>query len=250
MRSTLIIANWKLHGNWAFNEEYASALSGGLKEFDSMSRKVVICPPSIFLQQMNGLIVNPEIFLGGQDLSDEVAGAFTGEISGVMLRELGCRYVLVGHSERRLRHHESHEVVIRKVMRAVSAGLTPIVCVGETLEQRQSGQMEAVLAAQMQALMAGVDQHIDQIVLAYEPLWAIGTGQTATAGQAQEVHYFLREIVGKVSQNVAQNMPIVYGGSVKSDNASELLMMADIDGVLVGGASLDVSEFLSICQAN
>lgn len=250
MRSTLIIANWKLHGNWAFNEEYASALSGGLKEFDSMSRKVVICPPSIFLQQMNGLIVNPEIFLGGQDLSDEVAGAFTGEISGVMLRELGCRYVLVGHSERRLRHHESHEVVIQKVMRAVSAGLTPIVCVGETLEQRQSGQMEAVLAAQMQALMAGVDQHIDQIVLAYEPLWAIGTGQTATAEQAQEVHYFLREIVGKVSQNVAQNMPIVYGGSVKSDNASELLMMADIDGVLVGGASLDVSEFLSICQAN
>ena len=250
MRSMLIIANWKLNGNWSFNEEYASVLSNGLRGVDLTNRQIIICPPSIYLQQMNGLLVDQEIYLGGQDLSDEAAGAFTGEISGVMLKEFGCRYVLVGHSERRLKYQESNELIVKKALNAIAAGLTPVVCIGETQDQRQSLQVEKVLSGQMSALIDGLGQHIEKIVLAYEPIWAIGTGQTASALQAQEVHALLRGMLEKVSPLVAQNMQIIYGGSVKAENAEELLRMSDIDGLLVGGASLVVAEFLSICTAN
>jgi triosephosphate isomerase len=250
MRSMLIIANWKLNGNWSFNEEYASVLSNGLRGVDLTNRQIIICPPSIYLQQMNGLLVDQEIYLGGQDLSDETAGAFTGEISGVMLKEFGCRYALVGHSERRLKYQESNELIVKKALNAIAAGLTPVVCIGETQDQRQSLQVEKVLSGQMSALIDGLGQHIEKIVLAYEPIWAIGTGQTASALQAQEVHALLRGMLEKVSPLVAQNMQIIYGGSVKAENAEELLKMSDIDGLLVGGASLVVAEFLSICTAN
>ena len=250
MRSMLIIANWKLNGNWSFNEEYASVLSNGLRGVDLTNRQIIICPPSIYLQQMNGLLVDQEIYLGGQDLSDETAGAFTGEISGVMLKEFGCRYALVGHSERRLKYQESNELIVKKALNAIAAGLTPVVCIGETQDQRQSLQVEKVLSGQMFALIDGLGQHIEKIVLAYEPIWAIGTGQTASALQAQEVHALLRGMLEKVSPLVAQNMQIIYGGSVKAENAEELLKMSDIDGLLVGGASLVVAEFLSICTAN
>jgi triosephosphate isomerase len=199
---------------------------------------------------MNGLLVDQEIYLGGQDLSDETAGAFTGEISGVMLKEFGCRYALVGHSERRLKYQESNELIVKKALNAIAAGLTPVVCIGETQDQRQSLQVEKVLSGQMSALIDGLGQHIEKIVLAYEPIWAIGTGQTASALQAQEVHALLRGMLEKVSPLVAQNMQIIYGGSVKAENAEELLKMSDIDGLLVGGASLVVAEFLSICTAN
>jgi triosephosphate isomerase len=199
---------------------------------------------------MNGLLVDQEIYLGGQDLSDETAGAFTGEISGVMLKEFGCRYALVGHSERRLKYQESNELIVKKALNAIAAGLTPVVCIGETQDQRQSLQVEKVLSGQMSALIDGLGQHIEKIVLAYEPIWAIGTGQTASAPQAQEVHALLRGMLEKVSPLVAQNMQIIYGGSVKAENAEELLKMSDIDGLLVGGASLVVAEFLSICTAN
>ncbi|MEI7426387.1 MAG: triose-phosphate isomerase [Betaproteobacteria bacterium] len=246
----LIIANWKLNGNWSFNEEYASVLSNGLRGVDLTNRQIIICPPSIYLQQMNGLLVDQEIYLGGQDLSDETAGAFTGEISGVMLKEFGCRYALVGHSERRLKYQESNELIVKKALNAIAAGLTPVVCIGETQDQRQSLQVEKVLSGQMSALIDGLGQHIEKIVLAYEPIWAIGTGQTASALQAQEVHALLRGMLEKVSPLVAQNMQIIYGGSVKAENAEELLKMSDIDGLLVGGASLVVAEFLSICTAN
>ena len=249
MRPILIIANWKLNGNWSFNEEYASAFSNGFKEVDVTGRQIVICPPNIYLQQLNGLILDQEIYFGGQDLSDEISGAFTGEVSGVMLKEFGCRYVLVGHSERRLRHHETNEVVVKKALNAIAAGLTPVVCIGETGEQRQSGQMHEVLSTQVDFILQGMGEQVEQIVLAYEPIWAIGTGQTASAEQAQEVHGWLREKIGKTSHNVAENLPMIYGGSVKSDNAKQLLEMPDIDGLLVGGSSLVVSEFLSICQA-
>ncbi|BDW10561.1 triosephosphate isomerase [Polynucleobacter sp. SHI8] len=249
MRPILIIANWKLNGNWSFNEEYASAFSNGLKEVDVTGRQIVICPPSIYLQQLNGLILDQEIYFGGQDLSDEISGAFTGEISGVMLKEFGCRYVLVGHSERRVRHQESNEVVVKKALNAIAAGLIPVVCVGETLEQRQALQMQEVLSKQVDSILQGLGEQAEQIVLAYEPIWAIGTGQTASAEQAQEVHGWLRETIGKTSHSIAENLPIIYGGSVKSDNAKQLLEMSDIDGLLVGGASLVVSEFLAICQA-
>jgi triosephosphate isomerase len=250
MRSMLIIANWKLNGNWSFNEEYASVLSNGLRGVDLTNRQIIICPPSIYLQQMNGLLVDQEIYLGGQDLSDETAGAFTGEISGVMLKEFGCRYALVGHSERRLKYQESNELIVKKALNAIAAGLTPVVCIGETQDQRQSLQVEKVLSGQMSALIDGLGQHIEKIVLAYEPIWAIGTGQTASALQAQEVHALLRGMLEKVSPLVAQNMQIIYGGSVKAENAEELLKLSDIDGLLVGGASLVVAEFLSICTAN
>jgi triosephosphate isomerase len=250
MRSMLIIANWKLNGNWSFNEEYASVLSNGLRGVDLTNRQIIICPPSIYLQQMNGLLVDQEIYLGGQDLSDETAGAFTGEISGVMLKEFGCRYALVGHSERRLKYQESNELIVKKALNAIAAGLTPVVCIGETQDQRQSLQVEKVLSGQMSALIDGLGQHIEKIVLAYEPIWAIGTGQTASALQAQEVHAMLRGMLEKASPLVAQNMQIIYGGSVKAENAEELLRMSDIDGLLVGGASLVVAEFLSICTAN
>jgi triosephosphate isomerase len=250
MRPVLIIANWKLNGNWSFNEEYASAFSSGLRNVDVTGRQIVICPPSIYLQQLNALILNQDIYFGGQDLSDEIAGAFTGEISGVMLKEFGCRYVLVGHSERRVRHQESNEIVVRKALNAISAGITPVICVGETLEQRQSQQMQEVLSSQIDAILQGLGEQVEQAVLAYEPIWAIGTGQTASAEQAQEVHSWLRERVGKKSHSMAQNLQIIYGGSVKSDNTKQLLNMPDIDGLLVGGSSLVVSEFLSICQVN
>jgi len=249
MRPILIIANWKLNGNWSFNEEYASAFSNGLKDVDVTGRQIVICPPSIYLQQLNGLILDQEIYFGGQDLSDEISGAFTGEVSGVMLKEFGCRYVLVGHSERRVRHQETNEVVVKKALNAISAGLTPVICVGETLEQRQAHQMQKVLSTQVDAILHGLGEQVEQIVLAYEPIWAIGTGQTASAEQAQEVHGWLRETIGKTSHSIAENLPMIYGGSVKADNATQLLEMPDIDGLLVGGFSLVVSEFLSICQA-
>jgi triosephosphate isomerase len=199
---------------------------------------------------MNGLLVDHEIYLGGQDLSEEVAGAFTGEISGVMLKEFGCRYVLAGHSERRLKYQESNELIVKKALNAIAAGLKPVVCIGETQEQRKSLQVEKALSGQMTALIDGLGQQIEKIVLAYEPIWAIGTGQTASALQAQEVHALLRGMLEKVSPLVAQNMQIIYGGSVKAENAEDLLRMPDIDGLLVGGASLVVSEFLSICTAN
>jgi len=250
MRTTLFIANWKLNGHWSFNEEYVSAFSAGLKEVDLVNRQIVICPPSIYLQQMNGLLSDQVIFLGGQDLSDEISGPFTGEISGAMLKELGCQYVLVGHSERRMRHQESNDLVVKKAGVAISSGLKPVICVGETLAQRQSGQMVQVLTEQVEVILRGLDQQLDQIVLAYEPIWAIGTGQTASAQQAQEVHALMRGIIEKKDPMIAQNVCIIYGGSVKSNNASELLKMSDIDGLLVGGASLVASEFLSICTAN
>lgn len=250
MRSKLIIANWKLNGNWSFNEEFASALSQGLKGIDLNDRQIVVCPPSIFLQQLGGLIIDQAIYLGGQDLSDEVSGPFTGEISGAMLKELGCRFVIVGHSERRSRHAETNELVVKKAIKAIASGLTPIVCIGETLEQRQAGQMESVLASQIDALLNGVDQLMNQVVIAYEPIWAIGTGQTADAAMAEEVHSWIRERVSTFSPAVAQNLQIVYGGSVKSDNADELIKMSNIDGLLVGGASLEAPQFLKICQAS
>ena len=250
MRSKLIIANWKLNGNWSFNEEFASALSQGLKGIDLNDRQIVICPPSIFLQQLGSLIIDQAIYLGGQDLSDEVSGPFTGEISGAMLKEFGCRFVIVGHSERRSRHAETNELVVKKAIKAIAAGLTPVVCIGETLEQRQGGHMQSVLAGQIDSLLSGVDQLMSQVVIAYEPIWAIGTGQTADAAMAEEVHCWIRERVSKISPTVAQNLQIVYGGSVKSDNAKELIKMSNIDGLLVGGASLDASQFLKICQAS
>jgi triosephosphate isomerase len=249
MRSTIIIANWKLNGNWAFNEEFAGAFSAGLKDRELGDRRIVICPPSIYLQQMNGLLVEQQVFLGGQDLSDEISGAFTGEISGGMLKDFGCRYVIVGHSERRLRQFETNEQVLKKTVQAIASGITPIVCIGETLDQRTNGYTKTVLLEQVNVLTDGLGKDLSRIVLAYEPIWAIGTGENASSEQVQEVHAWLRSVFEAVDPLIAQEMLLIYGGSVKAAHAQELLSMPDIDGLLVGGASLVAPEFLSICLA-
>jgi triosephosphate isomerase len=247
MRSKIIVANWKLNGNWTFNEEFASALTQGLDGQGLSDRKIVICPPCIYLQQLNGLLLEEHVFLGAQDVSDEMSGAFTGEISVAMLKDFGCRYVIVGHSERRLRHFETNELVVKKARLALSLGITPIICLGETLEERDNGQASQALSKQLESLMLGLGETLGGAVLAYEPVWAIGTGENASTSQVQEVHAWIRSQIELVSPVIAQNILLIYGGSVKAGNATELLSQPDVDGVLVGGASLVPTEFLTIC---
>lgn len=251
MRTKLVIGNWKLNGNFEFNEQLIGALSqvfGG--KFPNMEQGIVaICPPAIYLQQCNGLVADSSILLGGQDLSDETSGAFTGDISGIMLKELGCKYVLVGHSERRARYCESNEIVAKKALLAIKAGLTPVVCLGETAKERQDGLTEDVIGSQLRAVIALLQDNMSKVVIAYEPVWAIGTGLTASPEQAQDVHRFIRFELAKLDEVIASKVQILYGGSVKADNATELFSMPDIDGGLVGGASLKAEEFLAICQA-
>lgn len=251
MRTKLVIGNWKLNGNFAFNEQLLRELSAGVKgaSTEDQARQMVVCPPAVYLQHCSGLLASAHIHLGAQDVSDEISGAFTGEISGVMLKELGCRYVLVGHSERRARHAESNELVAKKAFVALDAGLSPVVCLGETQAERDHGLTEKILSAQLQAVIDLLQGKMARVVLAYEPIWAIGTGLTATPEQAQEVHRFLRLSLAKFDPEVASKVSILYGGSVKADNAKSLFGMADIDGALVGGASLKADEFLNIYKA-
>ena len=251
MRTKLVIGNWKLNGNFEFNEQLIGALSKviGVKSLSMDQGIVAICPPAIYLQQCNGLLADSSILLGGQDLSDETSGAFTGEISGIMLKELGCKYVLVGHSERRARFLESNEFVAKKALLAIKAGLTPVVCLGETAKEREEGLTQEVVGAQLRAVMDLLQESMSKVVIAYEPVWAIGTGLTASPEQAQEVHRFIRFELAKLDDMIAAKVQILYGGSVKADNATELFSMPDIDGGLVGGASLKAEEFLAICQA-
>jgi triosephosphate isomerase len=211
---------------------------------------VAVCPPALYIAQVADLTAGSAISYGGQNLSQEVSGAFTGEISGDMLRDLGCKYVIVGHSERRSLYGESDELVADKYVAALKAGLKPILCVGELLEERESGETEAVVARQLDAVIAKAGiEGIGAGVIAYEPVWAIGTGKTATPQQAQDVHAFIRQRCAEKDGNVAEKVQILYGGSVKPDNAAELFAMADIDGGLIGGASLDAEGFLAICNA-
>ena len=250
MRNRLIVANWKLNGNWAFNEMMMSELSAGLEGVQCHDLEIILCPPAIYLQQLNGLMGDVPILLGGQDLSEHFFGAYTGETSGQMLKELGCRYTLVGHCERRARQHESSALVALKAKAALACGLTPIVCVGETLEERESGKMVSVLQEQIQSVIECLADDVAQVVVAYEPIWAIGTGVTATVEQAQEAHELIRSVLRAYNELMAQKISILYGGSVKADNASALMAMPDIDGLLVGGASLISSEFLAICLSS
>jgi triosephosphate isomerase (TIM) len=250
MRKKLIVANWKLNGNWAFNEKMMSELSLGLKEVLLRDREIILCPPAIYLQQLNGLMTDVPILLGGQDVSEQFFGAYTGEISGQMLKEFGCRYTLVGHSERRIRHQENNELVALKAKTALACGLIPIICVGETLEERDSGKMNAVIQQQIQSVIDCLKDDIREVVFAYEPIWAIGTGLTAKVDQAQEAHEFIRRVLQQYSELCAEKVSILYGGSVKATSSQVLLEMPDIDGLLVGGASLISSEFLAICLSS
>ena len=247
MRQKLVVGNWKLNGSLEANKSLLGAL---LKAVPSQGETVcAVCVPFPYLAQAQGLLQGSGIAWGSQDVSRHDKGAFTGEVSGAMVAEFGCRYAIVGHSERRTLFGDTDAVVVEKYAAAQRAGLTPIFCVGETLEERERGQAEAVLARQLDALLAKGAAALASGVIAYEPVWAIGTGRTATSAQAQEAHAFLRGRIAKQDAKVAARVPMLYGGSVKASNAAELFAMADVDGGLVGGASLVADEFVAIWRA-
>lgn len=248
MRKPLVAGNWKMNGSLESVRTLLAGIKSGIS--DVQNAEVAVCPPYVYLAETEKLLQGSGIGWGGQDLSTESSGAFTGEIAVSMLQDFGCRYVIVGHSERRTYHAESDELVAKKYAVARAAGLVPILCVGETLEERESGITEQVVARQLDALidMEGVEALKDGVI-AYEPVWAIGTGKTASPEQAQEVHAFIRGRVAEKSAEVADGVRILYGGSMKPDNAKELIGKPDIDGGLIGGASLKAEDFLGICTA-
>lgn len=247
MRRRFVAGNWKMHGNRAFAAELAAAVRSGL---EGAHAEVVLCPPYPLLETVGRLLEGAPIGLGAQDLSEHREGAYTGEVSGAMLAEAGCGYVIIGHSERRTWHGESDELVARKFAAAAANGLVPIFCLGETREEREAGDMEAVVSRQVDSILNNLDaETIRRSVFAYEPVWAIGTGLTASPDQAQEVHALIRARVAERDPDAAHSLRIVYGGSVKADNAAELFGMPDIDGGLIGGASLKAADFVAICQA-
>jgi triosephosphate isomerase len=248
MRQPLIAGNWKMNGSKADAAELLNGIKAGAGEITAS--EVVVCPPFPYLYLAEQLLAGTRVGHGAQDCAAESSGALTGQVAASMLADLGCRYVIVGHSERRLFNAESDEVIGRKFAQALASGLTPILCVGETLEQRESGKTEEVVARHLDGALELVGaEGLGKGVVAYEPVWAIGTGVTATPDQAQEVHAFLRERIAGSSGAVAEGIRILYGGSMKAANAAELMARADIDGGLIGGASLKASEFLAICKA-
>lgn len=245
MKKKLIAGNWKMNGSLIANAALVDALVAG---YASSACLAAVCVPSPYLAQVNALLGASGIALGSQDVSQHESGAFTGEVSAGMLSEFGVRYCLVGHSERRQYHGETDAIVATKAQRALAAGLTPVVCVGETLAEHEAGQTEEVVKRQLAAVIHTNGHCISEIVVAYEPVWAIGTGKTATAEQAQQVHAVLR---GQLRAATAQadRVHILYGGSMNAANAAQLLGQPDIDGGLVGGASLKAADFLSIIAA-
>lgn len=246
MRQKIIAANWKMQGDKAF---IASLLSQILAGYSVKSQaECVICPPNVYLEYVANTLIDTEIKLGAQNLSEHEKGAYTGETSAAMLVDLGCRYVIVGHSERRHLYGETNEIVAAKFLQAKRNLLTPILCVGETLIERETQQTENIILNQLEAVLNlpnGVELLRDSVI-AYEPVWAIGTGRTATPEQAQQVHQFIRQKIATLDPVIAVKTPLLYGGSVKADNATALFAMPDIDGGLVGGASLNATEFLEI----
>jgi len=243
-RGRLVVGNWKMNGSRASN----SVLLDALKASAPFAANVAVCVPAPFLRDVAAVLQGSVITWGGQDCSSHASGAFTGEISAAMLAEFGCRYVIVGHSERRAMHGESDRLVAEKAARALASGVTPIVCVGETLAEREAGQTETVVARQLGAAIELLGDAIAQTVVAYEPVWAIGTGKTASPAEAEAVHAILRAQLAAVSLP-AGNISILYGGSVKADNAASLFAQANIDGGLIGGASLNAGQFAAICRA-
>jgi triosephosphate isomerase (TIM) len=243
-RRQLIVGNWKMHGSRAANAE----LLAGILAARPYTADVAVCVPAVFLSETAATLAASEVRWGAQDVSAHEQGAYTGEVSAAMLREQGCRYTLVGHSERRAYHAESDTLVAQKAQAALAKGVTPIVCVGETLAERDAGQTEAVVKRQLAAVIHQLAHCAAEMVVAYEPVWAIGTGRTATPEQAQAVHAVLRAQL-QAATGHAERMTILYGGSVKPDNAATLFAQPDIDGGLIGGASLKAADFIAICRA-
>ena len=249
MRSKVVVGNWKLNGSLAGNEALVRSL---LREIPrNGAAACAVCVPYPYLAQARELLQGSAIAWGAQDCSRHDSGAYTGEVSAAMIAEFGARYAIVGHSERRTLFGDTDAIVVAKFAAARRAGLTPIFCVGETLEEREAGKTEAVLARQVDALLqSGGAGGLEGAVVAYEPVWAIGTGRTASREQAGEAHAFIRgRVAAKVQPNIAARLPILYGGSVKAANAADLFAMPDVDGGLVGGASLVAEEFVAIWRA-
>lgn len=252
-RPRIVAGNWKMHGSRELLRALVPAVQQGLP---STARcQVVFCPPAVYLTDVAALLSHPRCAVGSQDASAQQSGAYTGELAATMLAEVGCRFVIVGHSERRRYHGETSALVAAKAAAVLANGLRPIICIGETLAERESDRTWAVLSEQLAAI-AGLLQHqrASEIVLAYEPVWAIGTGRTATPEQAQAVHGQIRRWLEQQAQQLgnptlAEQLPLLYGGSVKADNAAALMAQPDVDGALVGGASLQADEFIAICRS-
>jgi triosephosphate isomerase len=249
VRRPFIAGNWKMHLNRAESVGLATAVAQGVGE--SSAVEVAVCPPFVYLDSVIGAVKGSRVGVGAQNMHAEGKGAFTGEVAGPMLVDIGCKYVILGHSERRQYFGETDEQINKKLKAALALGLTPIVCVGETLQEREGGQTRNVIRTQFTGSLAGISaEDMARIVIAYEPVWAIGTGKTATPAQAEEVHADLRDLlINRYNSPTAFVVRIQYGGSVKADNAAELLSQPNIDGALVGGASLKASDFLAIVAA-
>src|SRR5512139_2988668 len=248
MRRKLVVGNWKMVGLLARNKALLEGVLAGLR--DLRNADYAVCVPFPYLAQAQSLLQGTNVAWGAQNMSQHVEGAYTGEVSAGMLVEFGCKYVILGHSERRSLYRETDDEVAAKFEAALKAGLQPILCVGETLDEREAGVTEAVVARQLDAILnrSGV-KALAQAVVAYEPVWAIGTGKTAAPEQAQAVHGFIRQRIAQLDSQVAQGLCILYGGSVKAANAGELFSKPDIDGGLIGGASLVAEDFVAICRA-
>ena len=250
MRRKVIAGNWKMHKDLSESQNLISKLINELRN-ENVNCDIIICPPFTSLSEAAGLVKNTKLKLGAQNMHFEDKGAFTGEVSAAMLKSAGCEYVILGHSERRAIFGESDEMINKKIKKALGTGLKPIFCIGETLQQRESGIMNDVLKHQVTEGLQHISKgEMEKVVLAYEPVWAIGTGVTATPQQAQEVHVFVRKLISSIfGEDTAENLVIQYGGSVKPDNAGELLSQSDIDGALVGGACLESDSFLKIIKS-
>ncbi|MDA8981648.1 triose-phosphate isomerase [Candidatus Thioglobus sp.] len=247
MRKTIIAGNWKMNASKA---SVKSLIGGILSGMEGVNSEVLVCVPFPYMSQVESLIEGSNLKLGAQNININASGAFTGEVSADMIKDFGAKHVIVGHSERRNLYGETSSVVAEKMKAALGAGLAPLLCVGESLEQREAGKTETVVAEQINAVieLVGIES-FDSIIIAYEPVWAIGTGMTATPEQAQAVHFFIRNLLGESSENIAQKTPILYGGSMNAGNAVELISCPDIDGGLIGGAALKAEDFLQICKA-
>jgi triosephosphate isomerase len=248
MRRTLIAGNWKMNGSMDSIHDLINGIKAGLGEVSNAD--LAVCPPAIYLMKVQGLIDGAAIALGSQNVCDQASGAYTGEIAPSMLKEAGCKYAIIGHSERRTLYGESDELVAKRFAMAVESGITPILCIGETLEERESGVTEDVVSRQLDAVIdsQGIEA-LGKCVIAYEPVWAIGTGKTASPEQAQEVHAAIRGKLSALNADVASKVQILYGGSMNAGNAKELLAQPDIDGGLIGGASLKAEDFLAIATS-
>jgi triosephosphate isomerase len=247
MRKTIVAGNWKMN---ASKDSVESLVTDILSGASDVSAEIIVCAPFPYLSQVEVLIEGSNLMLGAQNLNVNASGAFTGEVSAEMIKDFGANHVIVGHSERRSLYGETSEIVAEKTKAAIDSGLTPILCLGESLDQRESGKTESVVSEQLNKVikMVGIEA-FNNIIVAYEPVWAIGTGMTATPEQAQSVHMYIRALLATSNEDIAEKTPILYGGSMNAGNAAELISRPDIDGGLIGGAALKAEDFLKICKA-